>query len=537
MRNTPYTQNMDPYAENTDTTGIDSSDYIIGAQINKCIPAKWWNTLFGSLIRRVRQSRNDFNVIYQEFLSVLNEAGITPDEEESDQLLQALKDIRDAQPIALSDALGFVRSAGGKVNVSVNPSTGEMTAVGVGDIFSSISGITTNPSVQDIISALTFLSNNILGRQLVIPTKPENWQIADGDYWIHNSGGSGVHQNEPLIILATKGKSYSFDVTLQPGWYRFAIWGGSGGKGGSGGYTRGYYSYSTPGGSGTGSTGAVNGNAGAAGTQTKPFFTDMYLPVETKINGLVGGGGNSGSTGKGANSSGAGWNSDTGAGGAATTVDADSYEYMATRMPAFIQGLAGQAGGANSELEFSFYESSVSGSGTLRCGGGGGGGGNGGGTFIRVGRTPLFCCGFPGGNGGGHSGGRISSLLASFGSGSSITATPANYPSVTGGTGGNGYSAAIRAPLVWSTGFSRVVTNNPGIEGPEPLPDNGSGSHWSYQTDIREYVSPGLREGTITKTGSTASISVGGANYSFNTSYSLTDGFPGGMAIFRGVNV
>lgn len=530
MKDTPYTQNMDPYAENTDTTGIDSSDYIVGGQVNKCIPAKWWNTLFGSLVRRVRQSRSDFNAIYQEFLNILNEAGITPDETESAQLLQALKDIRDNQPLATHNSPGYVKSAGGKVNVSVNPSTGIMTANGVGSLANSTSGITTNPSVTDIISALTFLSSNILGRQLVIPVKPENWQIAEGDYHVYETNTDASQQS--LIITATKGTSYFFETTLQPGWYRFVIWGGSGGAGASGGRARGYYSGSAIGGSSSGVVTGNNGKSGSAGNQTYPFYVDMYLPVATKIFGCLGGGGTSGSTGRGANSSGTGWDGNTGYGGAATTINTTRYRQLASRLPMFIQGLAGGTGSAPQTQAFTITDSGFSGSGTMYCGGGGGGGGNGGGTFIRVGKVPLFCSGFPGGNGGGRDSANYS---VNVGGGTSVT--PRSYPGATGGDGGDGYSSAIRAPLAWSWRFGSVVTNYPGIEGPEPLPAGESGRHWTYAIDARDYLSPGMRMGTITKTGNTANVSAGDADCNFNISYSLTDGFPGGIAIFRGANV
>lgn len=529
MKDTPYTQNMDPYAENTDTTGIDSSDYIVGGQVNKCIPAKWWNTLFGSLVRRARQSRSDFNAIYQEFLNVLSEAGITPDETESAQLLQALKDIRDNQPLATHNSPGYVKSAGGKVNVSVNPSTGIMTANGVGSLANSTSGITTNPSVTDIISALTFLSNNILGRQLVIPVKPENWQIAEGDYHVYETNTDASQQS--LIIIATKGTSYFFETTLQPGWYRFVIWGGSGGKGGSGGNARGYYTGSSIGGGLSGRQDGNSGKSGSDGDQTYPFYVDMYLPIETNITGCLGGGGNTGSTGLSPNSSGTGWGSGSGAGGAATVINEARYKIIASRFPMFIQGLAGASGSAGQTQSFSFSTSGASGSGTMYCGGGGGGGGNGGGTFIRVGKVPLFCCGFPGGAGGGRDSGTYIQPT-------SVTYTPRTYPGATGGAGGDGYSSAIRAPLVWSRRFGAIVTNYPGIEGPEPLPDvDGNGRHWVYTIDARDYLSPGMRMGTITKASNTVSISAGGADCNFTSSYSLTDGFPGGIAIFRGANI
>ena len=528
MKDTPYTQNMDPYAENTDTTGIDSSDYIIGGQVNKCIPAKWWNTLFGSLVRRARQSRSDFNAIYQEFLNTLSEAGITPDETESDQLLQALEAIRDAQPIATHNSPGYVKSAGGKVNVSVNPSTGIMTANGVGSLANSTSGITTNPSVTDIISALTFLSNNILGRQLVIPVKPENWQIADGDFHVYETNMDISQQS--LIITAIRGTSYFFDTTLQPGWYRFVIWGGSGGAGGAGGNTKGSYTGSSMGGSLSGQLNGNSGNAGGAGGQTQPFYVDMYLPIATKIFGCLGGGGTAGSTGKGANNGGTGWNSNTGAGGAATIINTLRYSQLASRFPMFIQGLAGTSGSEAQTQTATISGSSWNANATMYCGGGGGGGGNGGGTFIRVGRVPLFCCGFYGGDGGGRSSGTIPQV-------NYTSWSPSTYPGATGGSGGDGFSSAIRAPLTWSWHFGSIVTDHPGIEGPEPLPDDGDGHHWTYRIDARDYLSPGMRRGTITKTGNTASISAGGANCNFSTSYSLTDGFPGGIAIFRGANV
>lgn len=555
MKNTPYTQNMDPYAENTDTTGIDSSDYLIGAQINKCIPAKWWNTLFGSLIRRVRQSRNDFNVIYQEFLNVLNEAGITPDEEESDQLLQALEALRDAQPIALSDALGFVRSAGGKTNVSVNPSTGEMTAVGVGDIFSSVSGITSNPSVQDIISALTFLSVNISGRQLVIPPKPETWAPDTCTL----DGVTGI----TAFVVGEVGTSKYHELEVSAGWHKICIWGGTGGYGGTGG--RAMVNGS---GSSIGSTVSVApeykyGSAGTKGLPGNTSVLDVYFPVAMKLQVMCGGGGRRGNDGTSPyQTTSSSYTGSIAAVSAVSKVNFSDTDFrkIATRLPTFLRpiasgggtaGVAGLTGGVNgSSVTINLYGCT---------GGGGGAGGIGGCTMVKFGKSIMACTGGSGGAGGTSGSGKLPTSNTISG----VTITQITFNGIRGSSLAEAtFEANARLPMMqqrlphpyatfgecWCTPDSTPeqlynANDNP-ITGDNlvtpiklVLSTSGSTHTISLAQPVRNANGHIVSDGAD-HTAYELSYDVTTTNvYSWsNSNYSITNGLPGGILVLKGDN-
>ena len=327
MKGTQYTQLMDPYAtENAGLSSISSSNYNIGAQVNSCIPAGWWDFLFNNLVTRARQSYNDINVLYTEILNVLSAAGVTPSEADSTQLVQSLKTLFNAVPIATHNAVGKVKSSSGKGNVSVDSQTGIMTANGVGSMGDSTSGINSNPSVTDIISALGYLSRSMGGHQIAIPAKPENWQLDTTTYgYLPNSNESNPSTNSyyefgdnpsmyeafpkgpygvPVtggnVCIATRGGVRMYRTELTPGWYRICIWGGTGGKGGnSGGQPKGSYSGSSVGGSisGTIAVSGYSANAGYDGYAGVAGYIDLYFPKATKITGILGYGGNAGQNG------------------------------------------------------------------------------------------------------------------------------------------------------------------------------------------------------------------------------------------------
>lgn len=579
MKGTQYTQLMDPYAtENAGLSPISDSNYNIGAQVNSCIPAGWWDFLFNNLITRARQSYNDINVLYTEILNVLSAASITPSEADSTQLVQSLKTLFNGVPIATNNAVGKVKSSSGKGYVSVDSQTGVMTANGVGSMGDSTSGINSNPSVTNIISALSYFSRSMGGHQIAIPAKPENWQINDANYgYFPNSNEStpssdialyrfedapdgeypiiwksvyGISVTGDNVLLAVRGGVRMFCTALSPGWYRICIWGGSGGKGGnSGGQPKGSYSGSSIGGtiSGTIAVSGYSANAGANGYAGAAGYIDLYFPKATRITGILGYGGNAGQNG-GTPVNGGYGSPNVASGGSVGNLSikaayyapavpqglnvnwgtTDAWHKMATRDPSFIKGTAGTSGSASGSIPISESGSSYSYSGTCYYNGGGGGGANGGGTFIRIGDVPLFCHGGEGGAGAGHA---SKSFTLTVGGGSSSTYT---IPATTGGSAASNYEGSIRAPLAMSSGFNKLVTNHPGL-----LDGTESGGNWVVRISPNYYMSPCLKVANITISGSTATINAGGATTTVSapSGTSMTNGFPGGIAIFRGANI
>ena len=576
MKGTQYTQLMDPYAtENAGLSPISSSNYNIGAQVNSCIPAGWWDFLFNNLVTRARQSYSDINVLYNEILNVLSAAGITPSEADSTQLVQSLGTLFNAAPIATNNAVGKVKSSGGKGYVSVDQQSGVMTANGVGAMGDSTSGINSNPSVTNIISALSYLSRNMGGHQIAIPAKPENWQINDAKYgYFPNSNEStpssdvalyrfeddpdgsypiiwnsvyGVSVTGDNVLLAIRGGVRMFCTVLNPGWYRICIWGGSGGKGGnSGGQPKGSYSGSSVGGSisGTITVSGYSAAAGEDGYAGAAGYIDLYFPKATKITGILGYGGDAGQSGGTPNTSSYGTpykasgglvgNFSVKAAYYAPAVQGfnvnwstvDAWYKMATRDPSFIKGTAGTSGSASGLIPISATGSNFGFSGYCYYNGGGGGGANGGGTFIRVGDIPLFCHGGGGGKGAGHA---SKSFTMSAGSTNTFT-----IPATSGGAAAANYEGSIRAPLAMSSGFNKLVTNHPGL-----LDGTESGGNWVVQISPNYYMSPCLKTAEITINSGTATINAGGATTTISapSGTSMTNGFPGGIAIFRGANI
>lgn len=569
MKGTQYTQLMDPYAtENAGLSPISSSNYNIGAQVNSCIPAGWWDFLYNNLVTRARQSYNDINVLYTEILNVLSAAGVTPSEADSTQLAQSLKTLFNAVPIATHNAVGKVKSSSGKGNVSVDSQTGIMTANGVGAMSDSTSGINANLTRADIISALAYLSRSMGGHQIAIPIKPENWQVVDDGYLYYPSsvesnpstagidGGVAVSGDNKCLAVRGGARWFSSSMT-NPGWYRIVIWGGVGGKGGNSGDLGGYVTGSSIGGSITGywdpseypyayTTGHKYAPvSGGPGGGVAIGYIDLYLPLaNTEISGLLGGGGNAGASGGYVNSSGDYVGSTIASGGAAVATSVKQYELIppsssawvtrdiytgiASRLPSFIKGTAGSSGSTRTSGTFGDSTSGASATCQWYCGGGGGGGSNGGGTFIRVGNVPLYCCGTSGGYGGSHEQFRTSSRLVSTNDYWNVY-----IPASTGGDGASNYEGSIRTPLAAALGFSKLMTHHPGLW------DGSETGNYVFRTVPYEYISPCMKAGSITISGSTATIDAGGATTTFSvpSGTSLTDGFPGGIVIFRGANI
>ena len=141
---------------------------------------------------------------------------------------------------------------------------------------------------------------------------------------------------------------------------------------------------------------------------------------------------------------------------------------------------------------------------------------------------PLFCHGGEGGAGAGHA---SKSWQQSAGAGSSTTYT---IPITTGGSAASNYEGSIRAPLAMSSGFNQLVTNHPGL-----MDGTESWANWVVRISPNFYMSPCLKAAEITINSGTATINAGGATTTVSapSGTSMTNGFPGGIAIFKGANV
>lgn len=548
MKGTQYTQLMDPYAtENAGLSPISSSNYNIGAQVNSCIPAGWWDFLFNNLVTRARQSYSDINVLYSEILNVLSAAGVTPDESDTSQLSASLTALLNAKPLATQNILGKVKSSGGRSFVSVG-SDGTMTANGVGSITSdSNSGITLNPSVTDIISALNFLTTNISGHEIAIPPKPEAWEIETANM---TNGGYpiGIGSTGDAVFSAYRGTSSYQDLTVPAGWHRICIWGGSGGQGGGCGSASYYGRTQSYGGSESRAGGTLqNYTAGELGTAGRTIMLDLYLPTATMFKVLAGGGGNAGGNG-GSGSPGSSGDLGDASGGsagyraAAVSVPATTFYGIGTRIPSFLTpvtvGGNGVSGGRGSLSTGGSY---VSYTGAYAYGGTGGSGGCGGGTMVKFGATVLCASGGDGGAGADRS--SKSGTLYPLGSGYGGT----NYSIPSGSGGARGavqYAAQVRLPFVLGSSARTYFFSPIGV--PVLLgsyPGNAIMARNLVDEDFKvEVLTNGtctlsFKETTYTEQGQVDSVTYTPA-YSWTVQAGVTEknGLGGGIAIFKGAN-
>ena len=66
------------------------TDFSVGAQVGRTIPAKWWNWLFNAVIKRLHQGRTDAQNMLTELQNVVSDAGITLDSADSTQMNSAI---------------------------------------------------------------------------------------------------------------------------------------------------------------------------------------------------------------------------------------------------------------------------------------------------------------------------------------------------------------------------------------------------------------------------------------------------------------
>ena len=153
-------ETMDVYASTSQyIDGPTTEQQAAGTVPLDTLPADWWNWLWKEMTTRINQASNGMESVYQEVLSVLQAADITPSDTSNTQLLTSINALI-TKP-GTSSTAGTVKSssASGKVSIDTN---GIMTPNGMG-VPSSLSTTakTIVSAINEIFTALsTYKSTN-----------------------------------------------------------------------------------------------------------------------------------------------------------------------------------------------------------------------------------------------------------------------------------------------------------------------------------------------------------------------------------------
>ena len=146
MKPTNPIETMDVYASTSQyISGPTSEQQAAGTIPLDTLPADWWNWLWKSITTRINEASTGMESVYEEILSVLSAASITPSETSVNQLLTAIQSL--IRTPGSSTTAGTVKSStdSGKVAIDAN---GYMTPNGMG-IPSSL-----NTTAKVIVSAV-----------------------------------------------------------------------------------------------------------------------------------------------------------------------------------------------------------------------------------------------------------------------------------------------------------------------------------------------------------------------------------------------
>lgn len=166
------------------------------ADINKGVspldplPAQWWNYYWNLITVNYSRVASYTMSLGNEIVNLLQAANMEPSEDTQNQVLQAVRYI--SRIIATADVAGAVKSSQASGKVSVDPTTGIMTANGMGDTANLNTDLKTTlvAAINEVLTKLgqqdTSLRNYIDEKQLKIrigaPTKPQ-----PGDIWLEES--------------------------------------------------------------------------------------------------------------------------------------------------------------------------------------------------------------------------------------------------------------------------------------------------------------------------------------------------------------
>lgn len=116
------------------------------------LPADWWNWLWKEITTRINESASDTQAVFQEILSVLQEANIEPSATATNQLTVAIKAL--ASTIGTAGKAGAVKSSTASGKVSID-SDGVMTPNGMGTP-TSLNTTTKNivDAINEVLAAL-----------------------------------------------------------------------------------------------------------------------------------------------------------------------------------------------------------------------------------------------------------------------------------------------------------------------------------------------------------------------------------------------
>ena len=146
MRPSKDLQTMDVYAsESQYVTGPTDEQQAKGTIPLDTLPADWWNWLWKEITTRINSAATDVQTLYQEVLSVLTQANITPSALQTDQLLKAIQSI--ARTTGTSSIAGAVKSSTDSGKIAIDDS-GYMSPNGMG-IPTSL-----NTTAKTIVSAV-----------------------------------------------------------------------------------------------------------------------------------------------------------------------------------------------------------------------------------------------------------------------------------------------------------------------------------------------------------------------------------------------
>lgn len=121
---------MDVYASTSQyIDGPTAEQQAAGTVPLDTLPADWWNWLWKEITTRINQASSGMESIYQELLSILSAASITPSDTSTTQVLSAIQAL--IRTIGTSTTAGTVKSSAdsGKVAIDAN---GYMSPNGMG---------------------------------------------------------------------------------------------------------------------------------------------------------------------------------------------------------------------------------------------------------------------------------------------------------------------------------------------------------------------------------------------------------------------
>lgn len=171
----------------------ESDEYKDGVIPLDTLPAAWWNWLWNQITLQEGNTVSALNNIFAEIINVLTDAGITPADEDTTQLKQAIYAL--SQRIATASVAGAVKSssANGKVTVE---NDGTMTANGLGNVsnLTTEAKLTVVAAINEIhslvntnIESITNILNKI-GDLTTVPGNPAS--VAVGFQALHSSVSS-----------------------------------------------------------------------------------------------------------------------------------------------------------------------------------------------------------------------------------------------------------------------------------------------------------------------------------------------------------